>query len=303
MQPLKASVVIPSLNAPLIRDVVGALQRQTIAAAEVIVVGRDDLGLLSGCEAITFLDSGRPIGPAAARNRGAAVARSELLVFLDADCIPAPDWLDRLSAAHSGGALVACGSVSFRNTNYWTVCDNLATFAGFLTHSPAGQRGHVPSLNLSIRSTVFAECGGFDERFPAPAGEDTDLSFRLRMSGIALQFVPGAVVEHRPARSTPAAMWRHLHRFGATYATLQPRYQSLLGRSIRVQYARRRPHLLRLVAPILALLDIACWCRADPRLLRYWVAAPGVILGRAAWYYGLADGSQEDIRTASATDG
>ena len=49
--------------------------------------------------------------PAAARNRGAMAAQGDPLVFLDADCIPADDWLARLLAGHDAGAAVVGGAL------------------------------------------------------------------------------------------------------------------------------------------------------------------------------------------------
>ena len=43
--------------------------------------------------------STRNMGPGAARNAGAAIARGEFIAFVDDDCITPPDWLTRLSAA------------------------------------------------------------------------------------------------------------------------------------------------------------------------------------------------------------
>ena len=49
--------------------------------------------------------------PAAARNRGAAMATGDPLVFLDADRIAGIGWLDAILQAHDRGAMVVGGSL------------------------------------------------------------------------------------------------------------------------------------------------------------------------------------------------
>ena len=48
--------------------------------------------------------------------------------------------------------------------------------------------------------------GGFDESFPAPSGEDNDLSYRLRDAGYRIRFVRDAVVDHHH----PTSLSRYL---------------------------------------------------------------------------------------------
>ena len=49
--------------------------------------------------------------PAAARNRGAAAATGDPIVFLDADCLPGDGWLEAILAAHDRGEAVVGGSL------------------------------------------------------------------------------------------------------------------------------------------------------------------------------------------------
>ncbi|MBA3946246.1 MAG: glycosyltransferase [Herpetosiphonaceae bacterium] len=284
------SVIIPSLNSPLIGQVVASVALQSSSAMEIIVVGRDQLGLLQNHAGCVFLDTDQPISPAAARNIGARHATGEILCFLDADCIADEAWLERLVQHHRAGAQVVGGGVRFEDQNYWTVADNIVSFADFLACTAPGLRTHLPSLNWSIRRTLFHDSGGFDERFPQPAGEDTELSFRLRRMGQRLFFAPEATVRHCPARSTAHALWHHLRRFGATYGAIQEQYNPLLGRSLRVRLSHRHPYLVAVLAPLLAVLDTATTCRHHPCLLRYWYAMPGIVWGRLAWYSGLIFG-------------
>jgi len=47
---------------------------------------------------VTLVRRDRNGGPAAARNTGLAEVASDIVVFLDSDCVPPPGWIDRLGA-------------------------------------------------------------------------------------------------------------------------------------------------------------------------------------------------------------
>ena len=288
---LTVSVVVPSLHSPLIDRVVDSLRAQTCPPLEVIVVGMDRAGRLAGRADLRFVDTGRPMNPAAARNAGARLAQGDICCFTDADCLAAPDWIERIVACHARGAQVVGGGVALPGSGYWTLCDNLAGLADFMEWSPAGERAHLPSLNFSIRRALFEEIGGFDERFTRPAGEDTDLCFRLRRQGHTLLFEPRARVTHCPPRNSFRQMWAHFHTFGATYLILQRKHGDLIGRSLRVELCQRFPWLAAILSPFLAVLDSVTFYRRNQALLRYWYAFPGIALARLAWYAGLTFGS------------
>lgn len=288
---LTASVIIPSLHSPIIDRVVDSLRTQTCPPLEIIVVGLDRAGRLDGRTDLRFVDTGRPISPAAARNAGAKLARGDIYCFIDADCLAAPDWIERMVARHEDGAQVVGGGVALPRSGYWTLCDNLAVLADFMEWSPVGTRAHLPSLNFSIRRALFESIGGFDERFNRLAGEDTDLSFRLRRQGHTLLFDPRARITHCPPRNRMRQMWARFHLFGATYPILQRQHGDLIGTSLRVTLGQRWPWLAVLLSPFLALLDSLAFYKRNPALLHYWYALPGITLARLAWYIGMIFGA------------
>ena len=74
-----------------------ALAAQTVDGGhEVVVVddrSTDATAALARAADLGPVISSGGVGPAAARNAGAAVARASLLAFTDADCFPSPGWL------------------------------------------------------------------------------------------------------------------------------------------------------------------------------------------------------------------
>ncbi|GAB4204416.1 MAG: hypothetical protein OHK0022_29540 [Roseiflexaceae bacterium] len=288
VRPPTVSVVIPTIGSPLIRQVVAALQRQTAQAAinEILVVGpRAGAELPEGAR---LLATPRPLSAAAARNHGAAAAHGDFLLFIDDDCLAAPDLVERMLAAHCAGHPVVGGSVTIERQGYWRLCDNLISFAGFLSSEPAGPRVYLPSLNFGIKRALFAEVGGFDTRFPGAAGEDAELCLRLRARGVVPFFEPRATVLHRPARASSGAVWRHLQSFGRATVTVRRDYATLAPRL----HARLRPlgGAIRAAAPLLALWDVLGMLRTLPPLRQHWHALPGVLWARVAWYWGVVDG-------------
>ena len=56
--------------------------------------------------------------------------------------------------------------------------------------------GFYQTCNMGYRRELLERLGGFDESFPDPAGEDTDLAWRALGAGARASFEPDAVVLH-----------------------------------------------------------------------------------------------------------
>ena len=148
-------------------------------------------------------------GPASSRNRGASLARGDVLAFTDSDCIPRPNWLRAAVRRFQEGAGLVCGPI---------VPLQRAGAPGLLAAQlPAVTRddGLYPTANLLVRRSAFEAAGGFDERLgllpwgELVAGEDCDLAWRVRRTGASAAFTPEAEVGHLATRVQP---WRLLLR-------------------------------------------------------------------------------------------
>lgn len=137
-------------------------------------------------------------GPAAARNRGAQAAHGALLAFTDADCIPAPDWLERLTAPFADPQVAAAkGVYSCAETNLvarFVQCEYEDKYARLMRRETID---FIDTYSACYRREVFLQNGGFDPIFPRPSVEDQELSFRLSRKGYRMVFVPDAAVQHR----------------------------------------------------------------------------------------------------------
>lgn len=140
-------------------------------------------------------------GPAANRNHGVGIARGELVVLVDDDVVPAPDFLASYAAAVAEDVDVYEGR---------TTC--AAGVSSPLMHSPVNETGgNLWSCNLMIRRALFQALGGFDEDFPFAHLEDAAFRERLKGAGARVRFVPGAVVDHPPRPLAPSQALARQH--------------------------------------------------------------------------------------------
>lgn len=182
-----------------------------------------------------------PPGPfglrlAAARNAGANLAvesGADLVVFLDADCVPAADLLDRYAdAANEYPDTVLCGPVTYLEPGVDVADEETlaaatkphaarpAPDAGVVQHATAEEYPLFWSLSFAMTAAAWTEAPSFDEDYQGYGGEDTDFAFALRESSTPMAWVGGAHAYHQyhPTSSPP---WQHLDdilRNGARFA-------------------------------------------------------------------------------------
>lgn len=194
---MRVSVVVPAHeSASTLGRTLSALTAQELAEPyEVIVV---DDGSTDGGDAIAER-AGPPVrlirqprgGAAEARNRGALEARGEVLAFTDADCFPAPGWLEAGLLAMRQADLVQ-GAVRPPPDV------RLAPFDRTL--NVIGESGLYESANLFVSRELFERVGGFRApvaaRADRPLGEDVAFGWRARRTGARTAYAPAAVVYH-----------------------------------------------------------------------------------------------------------
>lgn len=145
-------------------------------------------------------------GPAAARNTGVAAASGRWVAFLGDDTVPDAGWLRTHREAHRSRGddprLAVLGYTRWhprmRTTPFLRYINEHGLQFGYaLIRDPED----VPfnffyTSNVSLpRDLLLAET--FDLRFPYPAWEDIELSYRLtRRRGLRLVYEPGAQVAH-----------------------------------------------------------------------------------------------------------
>jgi len=187
---VRVSIIVPVYNdATNLSECLAALKAADIPGCELIVV--DDastdhspaVARLAGASTIRLEQNS---GPAAARNRGAAAARGEILFFVDADVAVAPDAIRRVDAAFSDDPRL--GAV-FGSYDAAPRAPGMVSQYRNLLHHFVHQHGDPDASTFwagcgAVRRACFTEVGGFDAgRFRRPAIEDIELGHRLRRLG------------------------------------------------------------------------------------------------------------------------
>ena len=201
-------------------------------AAAVAEVARRQGARLLRCE--------RSAGPAAARNAALAAATTELIAFVDSDCVPTPGWLGGL-AGHFADPLVAAvaprvapipnaGSRSPRE-RYCAARSPLDMGPRESRVVPLGRVPYVPTAALVVRRRALAD--PFDERLRY--GEDVDLVWRLHDAGWRIRYDPSSTVHHGEPQTWRAWLTRRW-RYGTSAAALARRLQTACAPSWRIRF-------------------------------------------------------------------
>jgi glycosyltransferase involved in cell wall biosynthesis len=127
--------------------------------------------------------------PATGRNRGAAYANSEFVLFFDADILPADDYFveEVLSLATEReldcvGTYIKTVDGNWKDKLFWAAHN--AILSMYLVFGP-----FTTGMFMCFRLETFRAMGGFDERIVL--GEDFDLTHRVKRSkfGVVRNFI------------------------------------------------------------------------------------------------------------------
>lgn len=221
---LDASVILPVRDgARFLRRLIPALRAQTLPNERFEIIIADDGsrdGLIDGIaleDDWLRVSRGEPANAYAARNRAAKLARGRVLAFIDADCIPAPNWLEAGIKALETADMVA-GRIRFivpARRTVWTLLD-IETTKNQERHVTLG---NAETANLFVRRDTFEKLEGFDPSLPSHG--DFDFANRCVRDGGKLLYCPEALVQH-PTRDTCRpflrAFWDANHSYGSRVA-------------------------------------------------------------------------------------
>ncbi len=267
-EPPAVSVIVVNYNAgPLLADCVTAVLASSVAV-EIIVSDNGSVDdsldrvktLCRQDPRLTILEHGANLGFAKANNRALPLACADYLLFLNPDCLIAPDtlarlagFLDRRPDVGMAGCLVLDPDGAEQVACRRAIPDPWIALKRFTGLDRLQARG--PRLNLHYQplptepvevaaisgSFMFVRRQALDAVGPLDEGyflhcEDLDWFVRFHQAGWKIAFVPDVrVIHHKGACSTgaPLAVERHKHRgmerfFRKFQAGRYPRLFSLL---------------------------------------------------------------------------
>jgi GT2 family glycosyltransferase len=213
----KLSVIIPTLGRPdYLWSTVRQLLRQSFADFEIFVIDQSESAeadlaaqrFIVGCpdprvRYVRLSTKGSPN----AKNEGIALARAEILLFLDDDVILlSRDFLaahiacyDNPAVGGVGGRVVERRIVPNARRTLSYITWGGRTVENLLGTRPCRLRS-VKGANMSFRACVFRQTGGFDRRYAGNALlEEADVSSRVVAAGWTLMFEPRAELLHLSA--------------------------------------------------------------------------------------------------------
>ena len=188
------------------------------AGVEHVIVDMGGESIPEGPGTIVDFDTSpeRPLPLAAARNAGVRATGSDVVVFLDVDCLAGTGLVStycRRVARYGGVWSGPVGHLPPSDTiGDWSQ-DALCARAVFHDGRPRlGQApAHAPgpelfwSLSFALSRTTWELVGGFDEDYTGYGGEDTDFARTAVARGIELWFDGSALAfhQHHPVSSPP----------------------------------------------------------------------------------------------------
>ena len=185
-RPRTVSVVIPVKDdAPQLARCLRALRNQTVPADQIVVVDNDSrdasalVALATGVEVVPCSTPGIP----AASARGYDCATGDVILRLDADCIPGREWIERMldafaqhpdAGAITGAAPFADGPRTLRVVLAWTYLG-----AYFAVAATALGRPPLFGSNFGMRRGAWTEAARSVHRDRSDIHDDLDLAFHL----------------------------------------------------------------------------------------------------------------------------
>lgn len=168
---------------------------------------------------LAVLNNDENRGLSYSRTRGVEQASGDIIAFIDDDAVAEPDWISELVSAYEQTDAIAVGGPmspewitdrpSYLPEEYfWLIGVNHEDL-----REPLGEVRNTFGSNMSFRSTVFEEIGGFDESVGLTAdsqiqADETEFAIRMNQAfGKGMVYQPEAVVRHKIFQSRTDPRW------------------------------------------------------------------------------------------------
>lgn len=137
----------------------------------------------------------------AARNKGIRNAKSEIIAFIDSDCVATPQWIkEGVNAFVPESADLVGGKVEFTYSEN-SAAELFDSITNMQVKFNIKESAVAKTANLFVKSSLFDKIGMFP--YWVKSGGDVQWTGKATQNGFSLIYTPGAIVKH-PARSLTA---------------------------------------------------------------------------------------------------
>lgn len=272
---MRCTAYIPCFNGGRYLDAtLAALSSQSRTPDEVIVINdgsTDDSAEVAVRFAARLVTHERNLGLAAARNTARRVASGDVLLGLDVDAVPSPDYVERVMEHFEADAGLAglCGRLieahSVTLPDRWRQVHMPQHHGDHPLSNPRICFGSVSSFRVAAIDAI----GGWSSRFRTNH-EDVDLSRRLRANDLRTAYDPMCIARHQrrdTADSVLSGFWnwfapagREAGHFRSMHSLIEDRLDQATWGIFRHRFeqdlAHHRAHLIGLTMLLPAWMTI-----------------------------------------------
>ncbi|OGJ37518.1 MAG: hypothetical protein A2383_00655 [Candidatus Pacebacteria bacterium RIFOXYB1_FULL_39_46] len=245
---ISASIIIPTKERfETLQHCLLATIKQLSKEDEVMVVENGQayqktkhlINILAKNHQISYVHESR-LGPAFARNKGISLARNEILIFLDDDCVPGPGWLKAIKKRHENEkkhqqTVVFQGKINYvyKKSNAFVELFHLRNRMDWqvIRKTPGWKMGKfINFLNAGIfsvrRSVLVKNKIKFNELFFPFVGEERDLTAQLHLHGISIVYASEIQVTHYKDRGSVVNSLKRSFQAGLAQEILNVLYKT-----------------------------------------------------------------------------